>query len=131
MRPPLLALATLLGSLILSAALPGCGRSQGPSLAALPVYLGATQTESMAGSAPGGWMGASLRQYTTTDSFDQVVGFYTQALAAQEPEVANHTTPLGRQTAFTIQRRKSVTSVAVQEFTEEDTVVITLMGAGR
>ena len=54
MRPPLLALATLLGSLILGAALTGCGRSQGPSLAALPVYLGATQTESMAGSAPGG-----------------------------------------------------------------------------
>jgi len=75
-------------------------------------------------------MGGNLQQFTTTDSYEDVLGFYTQSLEAMHPEVLTHTSELGRQTAFSIPQKNGVISVAVQEFTSEGAVNITLMGVG-
>lgn len=109
----------------------GCGRSANvPSLEDIPVYPNATEGESMEQSSPGGMMGGMLKQYTTTDSFDDVLAFYTDALNAQNPEVMSHTSELGRQTALSIKQDNGMVTVAIQEFTEEGTVNITLMSVG-
>ena len=71
--------------------------------------------------------GGELVQYTTTDGFDEVVKFYTDALGKHKPDVMSHRSELGRQTAFSIPKKKGMISVAVQEFTEEGAVNITFM----
>jgi hypothetical protein len=109
-----------------------CGGSggEGPSLGDLPRYPNATEGESMSQSSPGGFLSGSLVQFTTTDSFDQVVDFYTDALSQYDPEFMSHTSELGRQTAISIPQKNGMVSVAIQEFTEEGTVNITLMAVG-
>ena len=109
----------------------GCGSSgdDGPSLQDIPRYPYATEGESMEGSSPGNIMGGKLVQFTTTDPFDEVVDFYTDALTKYDPKVISHTSELGRQTAFSIPRKNGVISVAIQELTEEGNVNITFMGA--
>jgi hypothetical protein len=109
----------------------GCGRSANvPSLEDIPLYPNATEGESMEQSSPGGLSGGKMQQYTTTDSFDDVVAFYTDALSAQNPEVMSHTSELGRQTAMSIKQDNGMITVAIQEFTEEGTVNITFMTVG-
>lgn len=81
-------------------------------------------------SIPGGLMGGKLAQFTTTDSFDDVMIFYSKALAGHKPKYMSHTSELGRQTAISIKQRKGMISVAVQEFTEEGKVNITFMAVG-
>ena len=110
----------------------GCGNSgsDGPTLQDIPHYPNATQGESMEQSIPAGFVGGKLAQFTTTDSFDEVVDFYTDALNKYDPEFLSHTSELGRQTAISIQRKKGMISVAIQEFTEEGKVNITLMAVG-
>ncbi|MES0362971.1 MAG: hypothetical protein ABUK14_03375 [Desulfobacteria bacterium] len=110
----------------------GCGNSSdhGPSLQDIPRYPYATEGESMAASSPGGLVGGQLAQFTTTDSFDKVVDFYTDALNRYDPEFMSHTSELGRQTAISIPQKNGMISVAIQEFTKEGKVNITLMALG-
>jgi hypothetical protein len=107
----------------------GCGASdQGPSLSTIPRYPNATQGESIAQSSLGGLISGGLVQLTTTDSFDQVVAFYRGELQHLNPQLMSHTTELGRQLAITLPREDGMITVALQEFTAEGTVNITLMG---
>jgi hypothetical protein len=110
----------------------GCGSSggDGPSLQNIPRYPNATEGESMKLSSPGGIVGGSLAQFTTTDLFDEVVDFYTGALNKYDPEFISHTSELGRQTAISIPQKNGMISVAIQEFTAEGKVNITFMAAG-
>ena len=109
----------------------GCGSSGGgPSLEDIPLYPYASEGESMAQSGPGGFMGGKLAQFTTTDPFDEVMDFYTDALDKYNPQLMSHTSELGRQTAISIPRKNGMISVAIQEFTEEEIVNITFMAIG-
>jgi len=105
----------------------GCSRGDEPTSRDIPVYPNAHQGESM---EQGGMMGAVLTQYTTTDSYDDVIDFYEVELAGYNTQTLSHTSELGRQTAFSISKKKGVLSVAVQEFVQEGTVNITIMGMG-
>ena len=73
---------------------------------------------------------ANYVQFTTTDPFDEVVDFYSDALNTYDPEFLSHTTDLGRQTAISIPQKNGMISVAIQEFTAEGTVNITFMAVG-
>jgi hypothetical protein len=110
----------------------GCGGSsgEGPSLQDIPRYPNSTEGESMGQTSPGGIVSGSLSQFATTDSFDKVLDFYTDALSQYDPEFLSHTSELGRQTAISIPRKNGMISVAIQEFTREATVNITLMAVG-
>ena len=110
----------------------GCGNSngKGPSLKDIPRYPNAIAGESMEQSIPGGLLGGKLVQFTTADSFDEVVDFYTDALNKYDPEFLSHTSELGRQTAISLPQKNGMISVAIQEFTEEGKVNITLMAVG-
>ena len=110
----------------------GCGSSSGDglSLQDLPRYPNATEGESMEQSSLGGIVGGSLAQFTTTDSFDEVMDFYTDALNKHDPEFLSHTSELGRQTAISIPQKNGMISVAIQEFSAEGKVNITLMAVG-
>jgi hypothetical protein len=109
----------------------GCGSSGGgPSLGDLPLYPYATEGESMEQSGPGGFMGGKLAQFTTTDPFDEVMDFYTDALNKYNPQFISNTSELGRQTAISIPKKNGMISIAIQEFTEEEIVNITFMAVG-
>ena len=109
----------------------GCGSSGGgPSLEDLPLYPYATEGESMEQSGSGGFMAGKLAQFTTTDSFDEVIDFYSDALNMYNPQFMDHTSELGRQTAISILKKNGMISVAIQEFTEEEIVNITFMAVG-
>ena len=109
----------------------GCGSSGGgPFLEDLPLYPYATEGESMEQSGPGGFMRGKLAQFTTTDSFDEVIDFYSDALNQYNPQYMDHTSDLGRQVAISIPKKNGMISVAIQEFTEEEIVNITFMAVG-
>ena len=125
------------GTLIIAVALlvnifTGCGNSDGDglSLGDIPRYPNATAGESMEQSSFGGVVEGNLAQFTTTDAYDAVVDFYAEALKHYNPEVISHKSELGRQTAISIPQENRMTSVAIQEFTEEGKVNITLMEVG-
>jgi len=122
----LIALALLVGIPI------GCGSSGGggPSLQSIPHYPNATEGESMEQYSPGGIVAGRLVQFTTTDPFDDVVDFYTDALDKFDPEFVSHTSDLGRQTALSMPQENGMISVAIQEFTSEGKVNITFMAVG-
>lgn len=133
MRPKRLARLAIAFSFALLIGIPmGCGSpgGDGPSLDDIPRYPNATEGESMGQSSPGGVVHGKLSQFTTTDSFDRVLEFYASALGEYDPEFMSHTSELGRQAAFSIQRGSGAVSVAIQEFTREGTVNITLMAVG-
>jgi hypothetical protein len=125
-----LAMVIVLALLIIIPA--GCGNSggDGPSLENIPRYPYATEGESMEQSSPGGFVSGSFAQFTTTDPFDEVVEFYTDALSEYDPESMSHTSDLGRQTAISIPQKNGMISVAIQEFTSEGKVNITFMAVG-
>ena len=110
----------------------GCGSpgDDGLSVYDIPLYPNSTDGASMEGSSPFGLVSGTLSQYTTFDSFDEVVSFYTDALNGYNPKAMSHTSELGRQTAFSIPKKKGMITVAIQEFTEEGTVNITFMAVG-
>jgi hypothetical protein len=109
----------------------GCGNSEDrPSLEDLPLYPYATEGESMEQSGPGGFMSGKLAQFTTTDPFDDVMDFYTDALAKYDPQYISQTSELGRQTAISIPKKNGIISVSIQEYTEEEIVNITFMAVG-
>ena len=110
----------------------GCGSAggEGPSLRDIPLYPNAIEGESMGGSSPGGVVSGNLAQYTTSDSFDQVLDFYTDALSEYDPQLLSHASELGRQAAFSIRQKNGTLTVVIQEFTEEGSVNITLMAVG-
>ena len=117
---------------LLISMLVGCGSADntGPSLQNIPRYPNASAGESMQQSSLGGIVGGKLEQFTTTDSFDEVMDFYSQALDQHKPEFLSHKSPLGRQTAISIPQDHGMITVAVQEFTAEGVVNITLMAVG-
>lgn len=51
----------------------GCSRGDGPSLEDIPRYPNATEVESMEQSSFGGIVSGSLVQFTTTDTYDEVL----------------------------------------------------------
>ena len=110
----------------------GCGSSagNGSALQDIPPYPNAIEGESMDQSVAGDIVGGSMQQYTTTDPFEEVVDFYTDALNEYDTEILSHESDLGRQTAISIPQKRGMISVAIQEFTEEETVNITFMAAG-
>jgi hypothetical protein len=125
------------GTLIIAVALlvnifTGCGNSDGDglSLQDIPPYPNATAGASMEQSSFGGIVEGNLAQFTTTDSYDAVVDFYTEALTNYDTELISLKSELGRQTVISIPQENRMTSVAIQEFTEEGKVNITLMEAG-
>lgn len=109
----------------------GCSSDIDTALEEIPLYPGATAGESMKQSIPGGFMGGALKQYSTSDPFENVVDFYTDALSRYNTEFINHESELGRQTAISIKLEKRVTTVAIQEFNEEGMVNITFMAVGK
>lgn len=109
----------------------GCSSDLESTLQEIPIYPGAVQGESMKQSVPGGFMGGALKQYRTTDPFEKIVSFYTDALSQSETEVINYESELGRQAAFSIKQKKRITTVAIQEFNQEGMVNITFMAVGR
>ena len=124
-------LARLLMIVLLVAIATGCANEDGGvSLQDIPRYPDATEGESMAQTSPGGILGGKLEQFTTTDSFDEVVEFYTYALTQYEPKYLSHTSELGRQTAMSIRKKDGVITVAIQAFPQEGIVNITLMSIG-
>jgi len=109
----------------------GCGSGGDElSLQDIPRYPNATEGESMAKSSPGGMVGGKLVQFSTTDSFDDVVDFYTDALNKYDPQIMSHTSGLGRQTAISISQKKGMISIAIQELSSEGKVNITFMAVG-
>jgi hypothetical protein len=110
----------------------GCGSpsSDKPSLQDIPRYPNATEGESMEQSSPLGIVSGKLEQFTTSDQFDEVVDFYTDALNKYDPEFISHTSDLGRQTSISISQKNGMISVAIQEFTAEGNVNITFMLVG-
>ena len=108
----------------------GCSSGIESALQDIPRYPGATAGESMEHSLPGGFLGGALEQFTTTDPFEEVLDFYTDALYQYDTEFMNHESELGRQTAISIPQKKGMITVAIQEFTEEGKVNITLMAVG-
>ena len=99
----------------------------GSSTQDIPLYPNAYDGESIEGSSPGGFLGGKLEQFTTTDPFENVVDFYTDALNRYSPEFVSHTSELGRQTAISIPEKNGMISIAIQEFIEEGKVNITFM----
>lgn len=112
--------------------LTGCGESEnnGPTMADIPIYPGVETGQSMEQQIPGGFMGGALKQYKSSDSFDDVVSFYTSALEQYETQAMSHTSELGQQTAISISKPNGVITIAIQEFVAEDIVNITLMEVG-
>ena len=108
----------------------GSSGGDGPSLQDIPRYPHATAGESMEQSSPFGMVGGKLEQFTTTDPFDEVVDFYSDALNKYDAEFMSHTSDLGRQTAISIPQKNGMISVAIQEFTAEGKVNITFMAVG-
>jgi hypothetical protein len=106
-----------------------CGSSDedGLALVDIPPYPKATKGKTMAKSIFGGVVGGSLEQFSTTDSYEEVVDFYTEALTDYDTEVISNKSELGRQTALSIPQKNGMVSVAIQEFTKEGKVNITLM----
>ncbi len=115
---------------LLLTTLAGCSENHGPSLSSIPRYPGATEGESMAHASLGNVVGGSLVQFTTTDPFDEVLAFYTEAMKESDPQVQSFTCELGRQSMLSIPQRNGTVTVAIQEFTEDGEVNITFMGAG-
>ncbi len=106
-----------------------CGSGDArPSLAEIPRYPNAVERESMAQSM--GPIGGQLVQFTTRDSHDAVLSFYTDALKAYETKTMSHALEGGRQTAISISQRRGNITVAIQEFKKEGAVNITLMQVG-
>jgi hypothetical protein len=112
--------------------LSGCGGYSDvkSALQEIPLYPNAIEGETMEQSMPGGFMGGSVTQYTTTDPYDEVLEFYTDALYQYETEVMENESELGRQTAISIPQKRGMITVAIQEFIEEETVNITFMAVG-
>jgi len=127
---PTLALVVALA--LLTGLLTGCGGYSDikSALQEIPLYPNAVEGESMEQSFPGGFMGGSVTQFMTTDPYEEVLEFYTDALYQYETEVMEHETELGRQTAISIPQKKGMITVAIQEFSEEQTVNITFMAVG-
>jgi len=125
-------LAFVVAFALLIGLLTGCEGSSDikSALQEIPLYPNAIEGESTEQSMPGGFLGGFVTQFTTTDPYEEVLEFYTDALYQYETEVMEHESELGRQTAISIPQRKGVITVAIQEFTEEETVNITLMAVG-
>ncbi len=123
----------LLGMALAMVIAAGCENSSvgGLSLRDIPLYPGATEGQSMAQSSPFGIVGGELKQFTTTDSYDEVLEFYSDALSGFSPEFLSHKSELGRQTGISIPRKNGMITVAVQEFIGEEAVNITFMSVGR
>ena len=109
-----------------------CGKSDegGLNLDDLPRYPGATQVESLEQSVPGGLMGGKLEQFTTSDSYKDVLQFYAEALSEFDPESSSFESGLGQQTAISVPRENGILTVAIQAFDEEGMVGITFMSVG-
>ena len=125
-------LAVVVVFVLLTGLAAGCGNSSDikSALQEIPPYPNAIEGESMEQSLPGGFIGGSITQFTTTDPFDDVVAFYTDALYQYDTEFMDHESDLGRQTAISIPQKKGMITVAIQEFTEEGAVNITFMAVG-
>ena len=96
--------------------LSGCGLfgGDGPSLEGIPIYPNAMEGESMEQSVPGGFIGGKMTQYTTTDTFDEVMDYYAEALGDYEAQVMSHTSELGRQVAISIPQDNGIITVSVR-----------------
>lgn len=122
-----IALLTLLSLFILFSS--ACGQSDDKQVnwQDIPRYPDAKKGETIDHSVMGGFLGGNLEQYTTTNSFEDVVTFYTDALSAYDTELLSHTSELGQQTIISMPKKNGIISVAIQEFRDEGTVNITLM----
>jgi len=123
----------MIGFVLIVILLMSCGKTDegGLTLEDLPRYPGATQVESMEQSVPGGLMGGKLEQYTTADSYDDVLQFYVEALSEFDLETSSFESALGQQTAISLPREKGTLTVAIQAFEAEGMVSITFMSLGR
>ena len=110
-------------ALLVSGLLAACGDRAAE--VAIPAYPNATPTESMAQEGLFGIVSGELQQATTTDPFDRVLEFYVDALA--DAEISSHRTELGRQAALAVRDGGGSATVAIQEFTDENRVVVTVM----
>ena len=114
--------------LSLSSLLYSCSSDEasGPSINDIPVYPNSKKGESMQHSMFG-MIGGALQQYSTTDGFKRVLGFYESELALYNPDVMTHHLEHGRQSAITIEKDDGALTVAIQEYKDEGQVMITFM----
>ena len=110
----------------------GCGSSDGDGLSFqdIPRYPNATTGESMEQSSFGGIVEGNLAQFTTTDSYDYVIVRAWGRHINYDTELISLKSELGRQTVISMPQENRMTSVAIQEFSEQGKVNITLMEAG-
>jgi hypothetical protein len=108
----------------------GCSRSDGPGQVQIPIYPGAKADEEHNAKAFGMSM-AMVKRVVTSDSYDNVLAFYTKQLESYNPQIMTHTLEDGRQTAITVveDEKKSIT-VAIQESKKEGLVAISYMRVG-
>ena len=125
-------LAMVIAFVLLMSIPTGCGSSGngGPSLQNIPRYPNAIEGESMEQSSPFGLVGGKLVQFTTTDPFDEVVDFYSDALNQYDTEFISNTSDLGRQTAISMPQKNGMISIAIQELYAEGKVNIIFMAVG-
>ena len=107
----------------------GCGDSGGSklSLQDIPRYPDATEGETITQSAAGGTVSGKLLQFTSTDPFDKVLDFYTDAMNQYDLKVSSQESEFGRQTALTVLQKGGMITIAIQEFVDEGKVNITFM----
>lgn len=125
---PLLSLLVMV--LLLSFIAAGCSSSDEPSYIHVPKYPGASEDQEHDAKVLGMSL-AKVKRLVTDDSYDEVLAFYQEHLAAYDPKELTHSSDDGRQTALTIEGDNDRTiTVAVQEFKKDGKVGITYMRLG-
>lgn len=115
---------TIAGILLLSFVVAGCSKADESEQLRIPGYPNAVhdQTHGMEGVA-------KVTRLITSDSFDEVLAFYTEQLKEYNPEITPYELEGGRQTAIKVSdRKKREITVVVQEFIKEEKVAIVYMG---
>ena len=116
--------------LLMIAFISSCSDSNTPAIKDIAIYPGAIEMESMQQHLPGGLMGGQIIQYTSDDSFEEILDFYQQGLEKHQPESIEQNSESGHQVALSIQRNQSILTVVIQEFQSEQQVTITFMEVG-
>ncbi len=101
--------------------------SSGCSQVQVPEYPGAIEDQEIKAQFIGITFG-KVKRMITEDPYDRVFSYYTDLLAAHDPEIISHALEDGRQGAITITKSgKHSVTVVVQEFKKEGKVGISYM----
>jgi len=114
---------------------PGAGVAGGgegsPALQNIPGYPGAVRGEYMEGAEQVlDMFSGELAQYSTGDSHDAVLAFYTDALSSHRTQVSRSDLPGGHKAVISFVQDGDRITIGIQERRQEGRVVITHMRAG-